>query len=166
MNTPLMVGICLTLGVAASAAGRAAGAPPLAYPKEAAVAVSDTIHQEVDFTASPKRIYDALLDSKQFTSFAGRPSTIDPKVGGTFSLFGGPIVGMNIELVSEKRIVQAWRVATWPEGVYSIATFTLVARGTGTHLVFDQAGFPPAEHDHLTAGWSSNYWTPLKAYLK
>lgn len=166
MNAPLMVGICLTLAIVASTAGRAAGPAPLAASGAIAVAMSDTIHQEVDFTASPKRIYDALLDSKQFTSFAGRPSTIDPKVGGAFSLFGGPIVGVNIELVPEKRIVQAWRVATWPEGVYSIATFTLVARGTGTHLVFDQAGFPPAEHDHLSAGWSSNYWTPLKAYLR
>jgi hypothetical protein len=27
---------------------------------------ADAIHQELDFTASPKRAYEALLDSKQF----------------------------------------------------------------------------------------------------
>jgi hypothetical protein len=57
------------------------------------------LHQEVDFKASPQRIYEALLDSKQFAAFTGLPAEIDPKAGGAFSMFGGLIVGRNIELI-------------------------------------------------------------------
>jgi activator of HSP90 ATPase len=126
---------------------------------------SITIHQEVDFTASPQRVYEALLDAKQFTAFSGRPAEINREAGGAFSLFGGHIIGRNVELVPNQRIVQAWRVVTWPEGVYSIARFDLKARGSGTRLVFDHIGFPEGLHDHLADGWQSNYWALLKKYF-
>ena len=130
---------------------------------------SDTpyrIHQEIDFTVSLQRIYQALIDPKQFASFSGRPATIDNKAGGMFSLFDGHITGRNIELVPNERIVQAWRASDWPEGVYSIAKFELQTNGPRTRLVFDQTGFPEGLHDHLTEGWESNYWSLLKKYLK
>jgi activator of HSP90 ATPase len=124
-----------------------------------------TIHQEVDFTASPARLYEAMLDSKRFTTFSGRAATIDRKVGGAFSIFDKHIVGMNVELLPNKRIVQAWRVVDWPEGVYSIAKFELTSQGSGTRLVFDHTGFPEDLRDHLAAGWEANYWSLLKKYL-
>ena len=124
------------------------------------------IHQEVDFTAGPARVYEALLNSGQFLAFSGRPALIDRTVGGASSLFGGHIVARNLELVSNKRIVQGWRVVTWPEGVWSIARFELQAKGTGTHLVFDHTSFPDGQRDHLAQGWDENYWSPMKRYLK
>jgi activator of HSP90 ATPase len=130
---------------------------------------SDTpyrIHQEIDFTVSPQRIYQALMDQKQFAAFSGRPATIDQKPGGTFSLFDGHITGRNIALVPNERIVQAWRAADWPEGVYSIAKFELQTNGSRTRLVFEQTGFPEGLHDHLTEGWESNYWSLLQKYLR
>lgn len=125
-----------------------------------------TIHQEVDLKASPQRVYEALLDPKQFSAFSGSPAEIDGRVGGAFSLFGGHIVGRNVEVVQSKRVVQAWRVVTWPEGVYSIARFELTGRGSGTHLAFDHTGFPENERDHLAEGWQSHYWSPLEKYFK
>src|SRR6266576_5820899 len=80
---------------------------------------SITIHQEIDFTASPQRLYEALLDAKQFAAFSGRPAEINRDAGGAFSLFDGHIIGRNVELVPNQRIVQAWRTVDWPEGAYS-----------------------------------------------
>ncbi len=125
-----------------------------------------TIHQEVDFQGGPQRLYEALLDSKQFSAFSGRPAHIDPAVGGAFSLFGGHIVGRNVELVPNQRIVQVWRVVDWPEGAYSIVKFELKVQGASTHLVFDHTGFPEGLRDHLAAGWEANYWALLKKYLQ
>jgi activator of HSP90 ATPase len=127
---------------------------------------SITIHQEIDFPASPQRLYEALLDTKQFTAFSGRTAEINREVGGAFSLFGGHIIGRNLELVPNQRIVQAWRVVTWPEGAYSIAKFELKAQGSGTRLVLDHTGFPEGLHDHLAEGWDDNYWVLLKKYLR
>jgi activator of HSP90 ATPase len=126
---------------------------------------SITIHQEIDFNVSPQPLYEALLDAKQFTAFSGRPAEINREVGGAFSLFGGHIIGRNVELLPNHRIVQAWRVVTWPEGVYSIAKFELKPHGSGTRLVFDHTGFPEGLHDHLAEGWESNYWMLLKKYF-
>src|SRR5580693_6984358 len=83
---------------------------------------AESIHQEVIFTASPKRVYEALTDAKQFQRVvelsnamktrmpAGAPpAQISSEVGGAFSMFGGIIVGRHIELLPNQRIVQAWR---------------------------------------------------------
>jgi hypothetical protein len=84
-----------------------------------------SLHQEVDLKASSQRIYEVLLDSKQFAACAGMPAEIDPEAGGAFSMFGGLIVGRNIELLPNQRIVQAWRPTHWAPGVYSIVKFDL-----------------------------------------
>jgi activator of HSP90 ATPase len=92
---------------------------------------SIAIHQELEFNASPQQLYEALLDSKQFAEFSGRPAEINREVGGAFSLFNGHIIGRNLELVPNQRIVQAWRVVTWPEGAYSIVRFRAEAARIG-----------------------------------
>lgn len=81
-------------------------------------------------------------------------------------MFGGHIVGRNVELVPNQRIVQVWRVVDWPAGAYSIVRFEFKAEGASTHLVFDHTGFPEGLRDHLAAGWESNYWALLKKYLQ
>ncbi|WP_223589340.1 SRPBCC family protein [Neobacillus bataviensis] len=126
----------------------------------------NTIHQEVEFNASPERIYEILTDSKQFSEVTGgAPTDINAEAGGTFSCFGGMILGRNIELVPGVRVVQAWRVKNWPEGLYSIAKFELTEQGSKTKLFFDHVGFPEAEGEHLAAGWGANYWSPIEKYL-
>jgi len=125
-----------------------------------------SLHQEAAFKSAPARLYAALLSSKDFTAFSGLPATIDPAAGGAFSLFGGQIVGRNIELVPDRRIVQAWRaVADFPAGVYSLVKFELLPKAGGTSLVLDHTGFPPGHYDHLNAGWAPHYWAPLKKFL-
>jgi len=125
-----------------------------------------TIHEEVEFQVTPHRVYEALLDSKQFTAFSGVPGEIHREAGGAFSLFDGQILGRNVELVPDRRIVQAWRAASWPEGVYSIARFELEGRGSGTRLVFDHTGFPAGLRDSLASGWQAHYFGPLKKYFE
>jgi hypothetical protein len=123
------------------------------------------LHQEVDVKASRQRIYDVLLDSKQFTAFSGAPAEINREVGGTFSMFGGLIVGRNIELVPRERIVQAWRPAAWEPGVYSLVKFELKELGPQTRIVLDHTGFPEGHFRSLDFGWYAHYWEPLKKFV-
>lgn len=134
-------------------------------PSTLANAKRTSLHQEIDFKAAPKRIYDVLLDSKQFAAFTGMPATIDPNPGGAFNTFGGLIEGRNVELIPGRRIVQAWRPTHWDPGVYSMVHFELKAASEGTTLVLDHTGFPEGEFDHLDPGWYLRYWDPLKKYL-
>jgi activator of HSP90 ATPase len=130
----------------------------------------ESIHQEVVFKATRKRVYEAITQEKQFrqvTEFIikGASAEISAEVGGTFSIFGGVILGRHIELAPYERIVQAWREKDWDPGLYSIVRFQLDEQGSETKLVFDHAGFPQGAASHLAPGWWSHYWEPLQKYL-
>jgi activator of HSP90 ATPase len=96
---------------------------------------------------------------------ANKPAEINREPGGSFTLFGAYIVGRQIELVPNQRIVQAWRVMNWDPGVYSIASFELTEHGSGTRLVFDHTGFPAGDGESLAEGWKGHYWESLAKYL-
>jgi activator of HSP90 ATPase len=119
------------------------------------------IHHEISLPAAPPRVYSALVDSQQFAQLTGAPASGDAAEGAPFSVFGGHITGRHVELLPGKRVVQAWRAKTWPEGLYSIARFELQADGQGTKLVFDHDGFPEDMKEHLSNGWHANYWEKL-----
>jgi activator of HSP90 ATPase len=105
---------------------------------------SIVIHQEVDLNASPQKVYEALLDGKQFTEFSGRAAEINREIGGASTLFKGHIIARNLELVPNQRIVQGWRVVTWPEGAWSIARFDLNRRDQERTLSSTTSVFPKA----------------------
>jgi activator of HSP90 ATPase len=136
-----------------------------AAPATGAACRRTSLHQAINFQTSPERVYEALLDSRQFSAFSGNPAQIDRAVGGAFSMFGGMIVGRNIELVPNVRIVQAWRPADWAAGLYSVVKFELLKRGSQTQVVLDHTGFPEGGFEHLNAGWKNHYWDPLAKYL-
>lgn len=135
-----------------------------------------SIHQEPAFTASRERVYRALTDAGQFDrvvqlseAMKGTksivPAAIDSTPGGAFSLFGGYITGRQLELVPDQLIVQAWRAASWNAHLYSITRFQLVDSAGGSTIIFDHVGFPNDQAEHLAAGWTANYWTPLAKLL-
>ena len=80
-------------------------------------------------------------------------------------MFGGLIVGRNIELVPNERIVQAWRPAHWDPGVYSVVKYELRKKDSQTILILDHTGFPEGDFASLNSGWHERYWEPLKKYL-
>ncbi len=138
---------------------------------------AESIHQEREFKASRKRVYEALTDTRQFdkiieisgakkvTALGKEPTQISTEVGGPFVIFLGHIIGRHIELTPNQRIVQAWRVIDWEPGVYSIARFELVEAGAGTRIIFDHTGFPKGQAAHLAEGWNGHYWDPLQKFL-
>ena len=164
----------LFAGVGIALGGLAAGSeiwgqtqqPEMQEPPSTAANQTRTfLHQEVDLKASPKRIYDVLLDSKQFAAVTGLAAQIDPSEGGAFSTFGGLIVGRNVELIPNQRIVQAWRPTHWDPGVYSMVKFELKPEQSATTVILDHTGFPEGDFDGLDSGWPIRYWKPLGAYL-
>ncbi len=124
------------------------------------------IHQEITFKASAKAVYKALTDSSEFAKFTGAEARIDATEGGAFLCFGTFIDGRNVELVPDARIVQAWRVFNWPDGVYSIVRFELTEDDGKTTVVLDHAGVPEDAAKHVDGGWEVKYWAPLRAYLE
>ena len=139
---------------------------------------SQSIHQEVTFSASCQRVYQALTSASQFdaltrlsdaasrlTAPGAQATAISSEVGGAFTLFGGYITGRHLQMVQDERLVQAWRTGSWNAGEYSIVKFSLAAATDGCKLVFDHRGFPDGEGASLAHGWRVNYWIPLAKLL-
>ena len=160
-----LIGAVSLVTLPAAAQGRTYSTAPDAAPSAGASDMRIALHQQVDFRVTPSRIYEAFLNSRQFTTITGEPATIDPAPGGAFSLFGNKITGRNVELAPRLRIVQAWRSESWEPGVYSIVRFQFRNHGPQTRLLLDQAGFPEGEYDSLFAGWKAHYWDPLERYM-
>ena len=167
------------MGAGFAGVGLAGSTPALADEPGAGITRNHAaIHQEIAFAAGAARLYRMLTVSEEFNrvvraSAAGHSmmkadapaARIDARPGGAFALFGGYISGFNLELVPATRVVQAWRSAAWAAGLYSIAAFVLVPRGSGTMLVFDHTGFPDDAAAHLAKGWHDNYWEPMAKVL-
>ena len=129
--------------------------------------MTKTIRQQTVIKASPRAVYDALIESKKHAAFTGKPARNNRRVGGAFSCYGDYIQGINVELILAKRIVQAWQAKNWPKGTYSLVTFALAkAPGGKTTLTFTQIGVPASDYKDMSDGWKTYYWKPLKAYLE
>jgi uncharacterized protein YndB with AHSA1/START domain len=120
------------------------------------------IRQSATFHATPHAVYEALMDSRQHARFTGSPARMSRKVGGEFSAFGDYISGTNLELVPDRKIVQAWHASEWPEGHVSRVSYRLTPVKGGTRLAFTHSGVPEPFFDDIKQGWIDNYWQPLR----
>lgn len=125
-----------------------------------------TIKQRVKFKAAPSTIYELLADSKKHTAVTGRKATISPKIGGPFTLGGNEVSGVNVDLAPGRRIVQAWRHRSFPEGVFSMAAVTLTPTPDGgTELVLTHRGVPKHLIPATEQNWRDRYWSRIKAWI-
>jgi activator of HSP90 ATPase len=124
-----------------------------------------TLHQTVTFKASPREVYDMLMDSKKHQSLSGVGAKISKRVGGRFSAWGSHISGINLVLKPGKKIVQAWRATGWWPDHYSIAIFDISNVRGGSKLKFTQIGIPPSRYSGHYRGWIETYWTPMKEII-
>jgi hypothetical protein len=109
-----------------------------------------TISQKVRFKAEPGDVYRLLVtDAEQ----VGRPFVM------------GEGTGIVVDLAPAERVVRAWREADYPEGVFSMAAFTLRPVETGTELKLTHRGVPKALIPRTEERWRQSYWEPMKRQL-
>lgn len=126
-----------------------------------------TIKQRVKFRLNPERIYSLLVDSKLHSKLTGQKAVISRKVGGQFSTRAGSVSGINVDLVSGKRIVQAWRTKEFPIGIFSMATFQLSrTKDGGTELVLTHRGVPKELIPAIEKDWRKYYWEKIRALVE
>jgi uncharacterized protein YndB with AHSA1/START domain len=123
------------------------------------------VHHEVTLPASPADVYRAYMTSREHAKFTGSSAHMSSRIGGAFSCGDDSIRGINVDLVPGKRIVQAWRLSHWKEGVYSLVTFSLRKKGKGTLLTLDHLAIPAEEREEIDDGWTTYDWNPLQEYF-
>ena len=131
---------------------------------------AESIHQEPVFKASRKVLYEALTQAAQFdkvtklsaamqtgTPPGMAPTEISREVGGSFLLFGGHILGRQVELVPNERLRYSDKFddPNLPGDIQVTVTLKKVSIGTEVNIV--QEGLPdviPPEGCYL--GWQDS----------
>lgn len=127
-----------------------------------------TIQHEVTFSASPREVFEALVDAKKHAAFTGAPAEIERRAGGKFTCYGGQLSGTIIELDPDRRIVEDWRSTKWPAGHFSRLSFVLtpLAEGRRTQLSMIHSGVPAGDFNDINKGWQVYYWSKMADYFR
>ena len=129
--------------------------------------MAKAIRQRASIDARRHEVYEALLDSAKHSAFTGARATIERRVGGRFSTFGGWATGTILELRKDARIVQTWRSEDFAkDDPDSRLAITLRPAGRRTRVEMVHSKVPDREYEALKQGWIDHYRKPLKEYLK
>ncbi len=124
-----------------------------------------------EFNESAEKIYKAYLSTQGHTQMTGSPAKVDGRAGGDFTAWDGYIWGTFLELEENKRIVQAWRTAEFPEDaedsrveilLEEIATSEALAM---TRLSLTHANIPEGQSDDYKQGWEDFYFKPMREWI-
>jgi activator of HSP90 ATPase len=125
-----------------------------------------TIRQTITLDASPRDVYEMLMDEKKHARFTNGAAQISRDVGGAFFTNNRYSTGTNKELVQDTKIVQTWRASDWPDDHYSTLTITLSPVSSKTKLSVVQTGVPEDQYEEISQVWYDYYWDPLKNVLE
>lgn len=130
----------------------------------------DSIKVSAVFPVSAKRLYQAWLSSREHSAFTGAKAAIEPKIGRSFTAWGGYIQGKTLELEPYQRIVQSWRTSEFPEK----------SKDSKIEVIFEEAGakdkiktkitikhtdIPEGQGEDYRQGWFDYYFKPMKEYF-
>lgn len=125
------------------------------------------ITHELEFSASPTQVYEALMNADIHGDITGGNADIEEKEGYSFSIYDSYITGKNIRLEKPHKIIQEWRANEehWPKSHFSILEITLTQEGNRTKMLFEQKGVPSPHADDISKGWYEYYWNPMQEYF-
>lgn len=115
--------------------------------------------------ASPEKIYTTWLDSQGHSEMTGGFASISDQAGDQFSAWDGYIEGKNLELETNKRILQSWRTTDFNETDEDSLLEILLNEVDGqTELTLIHSNLP--EHgEQYRAGWDNHYFQPMIVYF-
>ena len=126
-----------------------------------------TIIQKVIVKASPKEVYEALIDPNKHSEFTGSKATGNPTIGTKFTAWDGYIHGKNLELVEGKKIVQNWVTTDWSQDFPpSRLELSFKELEDKTEITMVHSDVPITQEADLRQGWIDFYWEPLKEYFE
>lgn len=105
--------------------------------------------------ASPSDVYNAMVNPNLIELWTNDDVVMEEKPDTEFSLYGGYIVGKNLEFEKNKKIVQEWYFDDQENK--SIVTIKLHPDKKGTSVEIRQTNIPAEAYENITSGWADAY---------
>ena len=122
-----------------------------------------TLKTKLDTTA--EIIYLAWLDSEEHSKMTGATANISNQVDSSFSAWDGYIEGRNVELVSNRKIVQTWRTSEFEDDEPdSLLEILLDEEDGSTEITLIHTNLPDHGETYIK-GWDDFYFQPMKVYF-
>jgi uncharacterized protein YndB with AHSA1/START domain len=117
-----------------------------------------------EIKAEVQDVFTALTNPFTIELWTGEPAEMSKKEGEEFSLWGGSIVGRNLKIVENKRLVQQWFFGE--EGPESIVSITLWPKKNNTSVELEHTNIPDDAYDNIVEGWQQSYFGAVKSLLE
>ncbi|RIA95485.1 activator of Hsp90 ATPase [Glomus cerebriforme] len=140
-----------------------ASSPDVGKPTSQKIINTTNISEVIELQTSADQVYETLLDPGRVAAWTRSRPDIFRHIGSVFSLFDGNVTGTILELVQNEKIVQTWRLRSWPEGHFSTVTIKFEQASDYTRVHITQEGVPIGEVDAVRNNWQSYYWNPIKS---
>ena len=114
-----------------------------------------TFSKTFRINTEPSDVYAALTNPATIALWSGYPAVMAPEPGTEFSLWGGDITGLNLEIVTDRKVVQEWYFGDRPEK--SIVTITIVPERDNSVVTVEQTNIPDDDFPEIAEGWREYY---------
>jgi len=114
--------------------------------------------------ASPEEVYQAFIDPGIAGQWSGASAKVSGEAGAAWELWDASIIGKNVEMLPNEKIVQDWKEAGWDN--HSRVTFTLTPKGNTTVVELLHENVPDNSAKSITEGWKVYYLGPMQALFE
>jgi len=116
------------------------------------------------FKCTGQELYNALTQKEMLAVFTGGEVRMDKAAAKDveFELLGGSVQGTFLQLDPFTKIVQKWRLKSWPGGHYSRVEIGIQQGKEDTTLTLSCADVPEKELENTKAGWRRYYFESIK----
>lgn len=122
-----------------------------------------TVSETYEFNTSADQLYQTFVDPQRVTAFTRTPPReFEPKEGGKFNLFGGNVEGAFKTLEQDKKIVQEWRLGSWPKDHYSTMNLVFDQGTDSTNLRVTWTGVPVGQDEVSRRNFEDYYVRSIK----
>jgi len=113
--------------------------------------------------ATPAEVYAALTNPFSIELWTGEKAVMSTTAGEEFSLFGGDIVGRNLQFETDSKIIQEWYFGD--QETPSIVTITLSPEKYLTKIELLHTNIPDEAYEDINLGWDDSYFGSLKEFF-
>lgn len=117
-----------------------------------------------EIKAEPEDVFTALTNPFTIELWSGESAQMSDQVGDEFSLWGGDIIGKNLEVVKNEKLVQQWYFGD--DGSESIVTIKLWPKKSSTSVELFHSNIPEEAYENIVDGWNEAYLGAIKALLE